>query len=245
MRLAEIFLGFDGEVNHWGQGIPSVFIRFAGCNLSCSYCDTKQYQPLQSGESISVQEVFRKVKSIEKAHLNEASFKKVTITGGEPLLQYFKFWELVKLLDQDNWHISVETNGSMPFLSPNCDLREESLIDCFIVDYKLSSSGMSEHTMPYDFYGYLGHTDFIKFVILSREDIETAIKIQKIIQEETGCEATFAYSPCWDRFDVKYLAEALLESDGDILGNCIINYQLHKIWGDPEKIKKEKSVKLM
>ena len=231
MRLAEVFLSFDGEVSYMGQGAPSVFIRFAGCSLQCSYCDTKQWNSLQSGIFVSVEEVVSKVKALEKKHLSEARFKKVTITGGEPLLQYFEFWKLVNALDKENWLISVETNGSMPIMNLNGKIGTE--VDCWVVDYKLPSSGMTEHMMPIEAFGSLGTKDFIKFVIQSKGDLMFAFEIQKIIQDGTSCKARFAYSPCWGKFDIKDLAIELLRSESEVLSNSIINYQLHKLWLDP------------
>lgn len=226
-----MFMGFDGEVNYMGQGTPSVFIRFAGCNLTCSYCDTKQWQTLQSGVSVSVEEVISKVKALEKKYLSEARFKKVTITGGEPLLQYFEFWKLVKALDRENWRISVETNGSMPIMNPTGKVSSE--VDCWVVDYKLPSSGMTEYMMPEIAFGVLTQKDFVKFVIQNKNDLNFAFAIQRLIQDESCCKARFAYSPCWGKFEVKDLTAELLLSDSEILSNSIINYQLHKLWLDP------------
>jgi len=238
MRLAEIFLGFDGEVNIFGQGTPSVFIRFAGCNLRCTYCDTKQWQLLDSGESVTVEEVFGRVKLIEQEKLSEARVKKVTITGGDPLLQFFNFWKLVKLFNDDEWDTSVETNGSMPLISPN-PFGTIDIIDCWVVDYKLPSSGMEEYMMPMESYGLLSVNDFIKFVVQDKKELKFAFEIQRSIQDNTNCKARFAYSPMWGKYDVENLAKDLLLADSEILGNCIINYQLHKIWGDPEKNKEQ------
>lgn len=234
MRIAEIFLSFDGEVNFWGQGTPSVFVRMAGCPLSCNYCDTKQWKSLQSGTNVSIPEVIKEVVKLEKAFLSDAKFKKVTITGGEPLLQYFQFWELVKKLDQLQWNISVETNGSMPLL-PLDGNPDSSEVDCWVVDYKLPSSGMMEYMMPIECFGILTRKDFVKFIIQNPEDLKTAFKIQQSIQDNTKCQARFAYSPVWDKVNIRELAENLRQSHPEILGNCILNYQLHKLWGDPSK----------
>ena len=239
MRLAEIFLGFDGEVSIFGQGSPSIFIRFAGCPLRCTYCDTMQFQSLHSGESVTVEEVFHQVKMIEELRFSEAKVKKVTITGGEPLLQYYDFWKLVKLLNDDDWDTSVETNGSMPLITQSSGKLAD--VDSWIVDYKLPSSGMEEFMMPFESYGLLGVNDFIKFVIQDEKDLKTAFGIQIGIQDNSNCKARFAYSPVWGKYDVKDLAKGLLFAGSEILGNCIINYQLHKLWGDLEK----KKVKLM
>ena len=238
MRLAEVFLGFDGEVSCFGQGTPSVFIRFAQCNLRCTYCDTKQWQPLQSGEVVSVLEVMDRVNKIEKESLKDAKFKKVTITGGEPLLQFAAFEQLVSMLDEADWFITVETNGSFPVSN------QGGKIDCFIVDYKLLESGMADQMLSPEHYARLGSKDIIKFVIQSKNEFYSAISIQRILQK-ANCQARFAYSPCWGKFDVAELAAELLKQNGEILGNCIINYQLHKLWGDPEKEIPENKIKLM
>lgn len=229
MRLAEVFLGFDGEANLYGQGTPSVFIRFAGCNLQgCTYCDTKQWKPLQSGEVVSVLEVMDKVNELEKTSLKDAKFKKVTITGGEPLLQFSAFEQLVSMLDEKEWFITVETNGSFPVFN------RDGKVDCWIFDYKLIESGMADQMLSPEHYARLSSKDFVKFVIQSKNEFYSAISIQQILQK-AGCQAKFAYSPCWGKFDVAELATELLKQNGEILGNCIINYQLHKLWGDPEK----------
>jgi 7-carboxy-7-deazaguanine synthase len=241
MRIAEIFLGFDGEVNWFGQGRPSVFIRTAGCNLSCSYCDTKQFQSIQSGKEMTVPEIIEILKGIEKSFFSESHHKKVTITGGEPFLQYFELWELLSHIDNLNWGISIETNGTMPFL--NCkdyQRKARPCVDSYIVDYKLPSSGMSARMMPLDSFGFLSHQDYIKFVISDSRDFKQAINFQKTIQEETDCYATFAYSPCFGKLEVSELANWLLGTDSYILGSSVLNYQLHKIWLDPTAQKNSK-----
>jgi 7-carboxy-7-deazaguanine synthase len=62
LDVNDIFASIDGEVNGWGQGRPTTFIRLSGCNLRCSYCDTKQtWQP---GMSMSTKEVAEEIKKI-------------------------------------------------------------------------------------------------------------------------------------------------------------------------------------
>lgn len=239
MRIAEVFLSFDGEVNLYGQGTPSIFIRFAGCNGCCVYCDTKQYQPLQSGKFMRVLDVMDEVVKLEKTYLQNAAFKKVTITGGEPFLQFAALQQLVEMLNEAQWFITVETNGSFPVFIP------DRKVDCFIVDYKLIESGMADQMLSPDHYACrLTSKDFVKFVIQSKNEFFSAIGIQKILQK-AGCQAKFAYSPCWGKFDVSELANELSKQGGEILGNCVINYQLHKLWGDPEKELPENKIKLI
>ncbi|HHQ45091.1 MAG TPA: 7-carboxy-7-deazaguanine synthase QueE, partial [Candidatus Altiarchaeales archaeon] len=75
MKTIEIFSSIQGEGKF--MGIPQVFIRLAGCNLSCSWCDTPQSKG--GGKEMSVETVVSEVELL--------GIKSVCITGGEPLLQ--------------------------------------------------------------------------------------------------------------------------------------------------------------
>ncbi|TSA23753.1 radical SAM protein, partial [bacterium] len=74
MELSEIFYSLQGESSY--AGLPCVFVRLAGCNLRCTYCDTQYaYEP---EFTLSIEDI---VKEVEKYH----PVKLVEITGGEPL----------------------------------------------------------------------------------------------------------------------------------------------------------------
>jgi hypothetical protein len=104
---------------------------------------------------------------------------------------------------------------------------------------------MSDQMLSPDHYACcLTSRDFVKFVIQSKNEFCQAIELQKILQR-AGCHAKFAYSPCWGKFDIVELAQELSKQNGEILGNCIINYQLHKLWGDPEKETSKNNINLM
>ena len=75
LRITEIYKSIQGESRF--AGVPGVFIRFAGCNLHCMYCDTKY--ALGKGKEMSIKEIMKKIK-VFKNNL-------IYITGGEPLLQ--------------------------------------------------------------------------------------------------------------------------------------------------------------
>ena len=79
MIVNEIFLSIDGEGKRAGE--LAVFIRLAGCNLRCSYCDTAYALTADAGQKMSVDQILSKVNQ-----LSEKIIKNVTLTGGEPLI---------------------------------------------------------------------------------------------------------------------------------------------------------------
>lgn len=135
--IVEIFSSFQGE-GLW-IGRRQIFVRFAGCNLDCNYCDTSVSKSTNSGVLMSVDEVFEKIEELKTPDLHSISF-----TGGEPLLYADFINELSnklhnKLLDnlsnfEDmfNIKIMIETNGTLPD-----SLSKIKKIDCVSLDIKL------------------------------------------------------------------------------------------------------------
>ncbi len=98
--IIDIFDSVQGE-GTW-LGIPSTFIRFAGCNLKCSWCDTKE--SWKSGNEMTINEI------IPQIH-----YSKIILTGGEPTL--YNLEPLIqsiknKFKDNNNLSIAIETNGT-------------------------------------------------------------------------------------------------------------------------------------
>ena len=102
MRIIEIFKGIQGEGKQIGR--PTVFVRTAGCNLRCSFCDSKY--SWTEGIEMTPREIVDKV--------IDFLIDDVTITGGEPGLQD-DLEELVLLLRQIQTTVHIETNGTFPF----------------------------------------------------------------------------------------------------------------------------------
>ena len=102
--VQEMYSSIDGEINYWGQGFPSIFIRLAGCNLNCPYCDTKYAKDTDGAKAFAPEELKKSILKIFPG------YKKITITGGEPLLQATALYNFIKLLE-DEYLISIETNG--------------------------------------------------------------------------------------------------------------------------------------
>lgn len=210
LNVYSIFTSIDGEVSAFGQGRLSTFVRLAGCNLICSYCDTKYAQHPIEGEIISIDSIMENIK--------ERKVNKVTITGGEPLLQDNVF-ELTSRLYKEEIDVSIETNGSIiPF---------GNSVGSFIVDYKLPSSGMHEHMLTEAFTN-LRQCDFIKFVIKNMLDYARAVKFAKEIRT-TNKNVRFAFSLLKENpIEVKSLIELLIQ---DGIKDAYVNVQIHKLLG--------------
>ena len=156
MKISEIFTSIQGESTY--SGLPCTFIRVAGCNLRCRYCDTAY--ALEEGEELALDKILNKVR--------EAGISLVELTGGEPLLQE-ECYLLIKSLLEEGYNVLLETNGSVSL--EKVDRRVVK-----IMDIKCPSSGMSRH-MDFSNIGYLGKKDETKFVISDREDFDWARKI--------------------------------------------------------------------
>lgn len=103
LKINEIFPSIQGEGLRSGE--PTLFIRFTGCNLKCSFCDTKE--AWLAGQDMTIDAICGKINKIHRAFPAEW----VCLTGGEPLIQNIE--ELVQRLKADNFKIQVETNATM------------------------------------------------------------------------------------------------------------------------------------
>lgn len=97
-KINEIFYSLQGEGFH--TGTPAVFVRFSGCNLQCSFCDTRH----ETGTLMSDEEIVRAISPYPA--------RTVILTGGEPSLWIDE--NLIRLLHEAGYYIAVETNGTHP-----------------------------------------------------------------------------------------------------------------------------------
>jgi len=212
-----IFDSIDGEVNAFHQGAMTTFIRFSGCNLlpKCSYCDTPYALKETDGSEISLEDL---VNAIFLRHKT----KKVTITGGEPLLQK-DLHLLLSILIEKGVKISIETNGTLKPLQQFIGIPEVS----WVYDFKLKNSGQ-RNRMNLNSFSTLTNNDFVKFLVSNTDDIEEALSIGEVLRNNY-CEAKYAFSPIHGQLEPDDLLR-LLQKLGT--GDEIINLQLHKyIWG--------------
>ena len=208
LKINEIFYSIQGESSYSGR--PCVFIRLAGCNLRCSYCDT-QYA-YDAGEEMYIADVLDKISGY--------NCRLVEITGGEPLLQE-ETPELIRHLLNNDYKVLLETNGT----------RDISIVDerCIrIMDIKCPSSGEQECNYLENL-KRIGVNDELKFVIADRADYEYAKKILDITRRTSAGSPTVHFSPCFGKIDLKKLAGWILEDALDVR----LHLQLHKIIWDP------------
>ena len=155
LKIIETFLSIQGEGIH--SGLPTYFVRLAGCNLRCSFCDTTY--SYGQGENRTVKEIVAEIK--------KQGFKRVCITGGEPLLQKNVKYLIEELVAND-YQVDIETNGSVLI---TCIDNSPNIL--FSLDIKSPSSGMHEK-MNYDNLGFLEKKDQVKFIISDKNDYEFA-----------------------------------------------------------------------
>ena len=190
-------------------GIPTYFIRTAGCNLRCDWCDTAYAQ--DGGIEMTVDEIMEIVDDTEN----------ICITGGEPMLQK-DIPELLERLLSAGKRIVVETNGSVD-ISPIP--KDERII--VSLDVKCPSSGMSEKNLLSNLM-HIGKKDQLKFVIGDQVDLSYAIRFIR----ENKVDTNVIFSPVGG-MDMLPIAEEVVHRKL----NVRVLPQLHKIiWGDKRSV---------
>lgn len=214
-NVAEHFVSINGEGSLAGE--PAVFIRFKGCNLCCSYCDTQwANQPDTPAICLSSEEIAKIVKNTGIAN--------VTLTGGEPLLQK-NLSELTDLLISQGNKVEIETNGSISL----AELSSAKKRPVFTMDYKLPSSGM-ESFMCMNNFDFLQKQDTVKFVSGNTKDLKRA---WEIIQEYHLCEKCHVYiSPVFGKIQPAEIVDFMIKHK---MNNVRLQLQLHKFIWDPNQ----------
>ncbi len=206
VEISETFVSLQGESTHSGQ--PCWFVRLAGCNLRCRYCDTAR--AWERGERRTVAELVDEYRA--------SGVALAEITGGEPLLQPGFPALAAALCEAGPGPVLVETNGS-------CDLRLIPAAAIAIMDIKTPGSGEAGR-FERENLRRLRATDEIKFVIASREDFDWAAALVRAERLETRCAAVLV-SPAAGLVEAAELARWLLESRLPVR----LNLQLHRLVG--------------
>ena len=210
LLVNEIFYSIQGESMFSGR--PCIFIRLTGCNLRCSYCDTRY--AYEDGENMEISELLNRI-AVYQCPLIE-------ITGGEPLLQN-ETPRLIHELLANRYEVMLETNGSLD-ISP-IDKR------CMkIVDIKCPTSNMSGKN-DLNNLKRLNDKDQVKFVIGNYDDYKYA---RQIINSSNLNISTshMLFSPVFGKLSPDQLAKWILTDNL----NVRLHLQLQKIiWPYKEK----------
>jgi 7-carboxy-7-deazaguanine synthase len=210
LEICELFYSIQGESSY--AGYPCFFIRLAGCNLRCTYCDTR-YAYEGEHQSYTISQIL--------AGLSKYPGVMVEVTGGEPLLQENVYQLLEQILTTER-SVLLETNGSLSLESVPEDVVK-------IMDMKCPDSGMHEK-MNFDNFRFMAPKDEIKFVISSREDYNWATQL--VSSYDLHKKTTVTFSPVIGSLPPEKLAAWILEDRLPVR----LRLQLHTIiW--PGKIK--------
>lgn len=204
--LTEIFCSIQGESAK--AGLPCIFIRFAGCNLRCSYCDTTDSYTKRF--SLENTEILQRIKKYDP-------LKIVEITGGEPLIQK-DVYQLLPLLNVAGYEVLLETNGSV-------SLAEVPGYVTKIVDVKCPGSKEQDSFLLSNIM-YLNPADELKFVLTDEEDYLFA---RKFLQDNELPVMNIHFSPVERFLAPRTLANWIIRDRLPVR----LQLQIHRyIWGD-------------
>jgi len=211
LDVCEIYQSLQGEGACAGR--RCVFVRLAGCNLRCSYCDTSYAQSDRGADRMSVGDLLDTVAGYECTL--------VEVTGGEPLLQAGTINLLDRLLAAA-YDVLLETNGSLDISHVPSGVKR-------IIDVKTPGSGMAERNLWTNLECVTGD-DEVKFVICDRRDYDWAVDV--VARYNLVGRAALLFSSAHGRLEVRRLAEWILDDRLDVR----LNLQLHRIiWPDRER----------
>lgn len=155
LRLIELYKSVQGESSF--AGVPCIFVRLAGCNLRCTWCDSEY--TFTGGQPFTNDEIVARIDALQPCRLIE-------FTGGEPMLQARELLPLMQRLLDGGYELMLETSGERPLADVPEAVHK-------IVDVKCPGSGMG-HTFRMDNLQTLTARDEVKFVLLDRADYEFA-----------------------------------------------------------------------
>ena len=223
MHLIEIYKSVQGESSF--AGLPCIFVRLAGCNLRCSWCDSEY--TFKGGYKQSLDEVEAAVEALAPVRL-------VEFTGGEPMLQERELVPLMERMLAQGYTLMIETSGERPLGNVPKDVHK-------IVDVKCPGSGEGG-TFRIENLDALTRRDEVKFVISGRDDYEFAREFMREhgLAERAGAvlfSPAFKKAPTLERstsncaLDPRCLVEWML-ADGV---PARLSLQIHKYIWEPQK----------
>jgi 7-carboxy-7-deazaguanine synthase len=215
-NIAEKFITISGEAPIIGY--PVYLIRFSGCNLNCTYCDTPYKDEINF--KLSINEL---AEDIISQSLQYPDIK-VLFTGGEPFLDNRQTGLIEIIKSNENIDFYIETNGSIKledFIIPNV---------FYVADWKTPSSGDPDNFFMDNLKKFRINNDCLKFVV-SGTDFDWLKEKIKIIQKINPFLPIYI-SPQWNKLDLEELAEFILKNRLPVR----ISIQLHKIiWKNKDR----------
>jgi 7-carboxy-7-deazaguanine synthase len=203
--VCETFASLMGESTR--AGVPAYFIRLAGCNLRCRYCDTAY--AYEGGHEMTATALV--------AAARAQPYRLVLVTGGEPLLQAETPVLLTDLLDA-GFTVCLETNGSLPIDAVDARVHR-------ILDVKCPGSDMADHNV-YANMDLLTSRDEVKFVVADQFDFTWALEVIKRFRLAERLPVLI--SPVFGQVELMEAAAWILATQLPLR----LNPQLHKyIWG--------------
>jgi 7-carboxy-7-deazaguanine synthase len=216
--VSEIFRSIQGETSY--AGLPCTFVRLAGCNLKCPWCDTGYAQDAADGTPMNAEDAARRAA--------EHGTRLVCITGGEPLLQGPAVSKLAGLLLRAGHTVLLETNGTQ-------DLSAVPGAVVTIMDVKCPSAGHPEAEPLPGNLSWLRETDELKFVVADRADFDWAVSYlyDNALDAAPGVDGPrLLMGAAGGRLDAAELAEWILESGLEVR----LQLQIHKtLWPDRDR----------
>jgi 7-carboxy-7-deazaguanine synthase len=221
--LIETYKSVQGESSF--AGVPCIFVRLAGCNLRCAWCDSEY--TFTGGYKQSADEVIAAVKALAPVRL-------VEFTGGEPLLQAAELIPVMERLLEEGYTLMIETSGERPLAAVPAAVHK-------IVDVKCPGSGEAGRFRMENL-DALTKRDEVKFVLTDRADYEfaRAFVAEHSLRERAGhilFSPAFKKTPSLERstvncaLDPRVLVDWMME-DGV---PARLSLQIHKYIWEPQK----------
>ena len=231
MRLIELYKSVQGESSF--TGVPCIFVRFAGCNLRCAWCDSEY--TFTGGRPFTENEVVAQIQALAPCPLIE-------FTGGEPMLHERELLPLMRRLLADGitkYTLMMETSGERP-------LDEVPPAVHKIVDVKCPGSGSAFGSFRMSNLDALTARDEVKFVLRDRRDYEFArdfIREHLASKIADGALGHILLSPAFLKAPSILRTADNMELDGRVLVGWMLDdglparlsLQVHKFIWEPQK----------
>src|ERR1700746_866628 len=156
MHLMHLYKSVQGKSSF--AGLPCIFVRLAGCNLRCAWCDSEY--TFTGGKPFTLDEVEQQIKALAPCTL-------VAFTGAEPMLHAKELLPFMNRLLAQNFTLMIETSGERPLADVPKAVHK-------IVDVKCPGAGSAANTFPIENLDALTKNDEVKFVLSDRADYEFA-----------------------------------------------------------------------